>query len=139
MTRRTTAQGDGVRRSILVKAPPETVFEAFLDTEKLSDWYYDSSEIDLRAGGFLRFQGIEGEVTAVIDELEVPSRLVMTYHAPWWGQVEWEMAATKTGTRVKIAHTGFEGREEWIQRFAWGWEATLKGLKAVCEGRPVKR
>ncbi len=138
MTRRVAPPSDGIHRSILVRAPLDDVFAAFSDTEKLAEWYYDGVTVDLRVGGFLAFEGIEGEVRATIEIMEPPARLVMRYHAPWWGRVEWTFASTRTGTRVKLAHTGFEGREDWTQRFVWGWESTLKSLKAVCEGRPVK-
>jgi uncharacterized protein YndB with AHSA1/START domain len=127
-----------IRRSIQAAAAPEKVYEAFASDGALSVWYMDGTSVEFREGGSLSFEGPEGSVRATIVTLEPGKRIVLDYSAPWWGRVAWELEPTPKGTRVSLTHEGFEGREEWLDRFTWGWEAFLKALKAYVEGRPVK-
>ena len=127
-----------IRRSIQVNGTPEKVYEAFQTDEALSTWYMDGTTVDFRVGGQIVFDGPEGNVSATFEELTPDQRIVLDYHAPWWGTVTWEFKATPKGTRVTLIHEGFEGREEWLDRFTWGWESFMKALKAFVEGRPVK-
>lgn len=128
-----------VRRSILVRAPREAAFNALRDVDKLREWYYDDAGVNFEVGGTIGFMGMEGAVEATFLEIEEPRKVVMEYHAPWWGTVTWlfEPAGEKS-TRVHLLHTGFEGHEDWVERFAWGWESILKSLKASVEGRPTR-
>ena len=127
-----------IRRSIQAAAPPGKVYDAFRTDESLSTWYMDGTTVEFQVGGALSFGGPEGSVRATFAELAEPQRIVLDYAAPWWGRVTWELEPTPKGTRVVLTHEGFEGREEWLDRFTWGWEAFLKALKAYVEGRPVK-
>lgn len=127
-----------IRRSIQVNGPPEKVYASFKTDEALSAWYMDGTLVDFREGGEITFEGPEGSVSATFSELVENEKIVLEYDAPWWGTVTWELKATPKGTRVSLTHEGFEGREEWLDRFTWGWEAFLKALKAYVEGRPIK-
>ncbi len=127
-----------IRRSIQVGAGPAKVYDAFRTGEALSTWYMDGTTSEFREGGAMSFDGPEGSVRATFVELREDERIVMEYHAPWWGTVTWEIVATPKGSRVTLTHEGFEGREEWLDRFTWGWESFLKALKAFVEGRPIK-
>jgi uncharacterized protein YndB with AHSA1/START domain len=127
-----------IRRSIQVQAPPAKVYAAFQTDEALSTWYMDGATVQFEVGGQLSFEGPEGNVPATFVELVPNERVVLDYHAPWWGTVTYELKATPKGTRVTLTHEGFEGREDWMNRFTWGWESFLKALKAFVEGRPVK-
>ena len=122
---------------ILVRAGPDEVYRAFREPERLKAWYFDDATLDLAPGGRFAFKGIEGRVEAVITEVR-DDGFEFAYEPPWWGTVRLEMAPEAKGTRVRVRHDGFEGREEWVQRFAWGWEAHLRNLKAFLEGRPPK-
>lgn len=127
-----------IRRSIQVGATPQKVYDAFRTDESMSTWYMDGTTVDLRVGGVMAFDGPEGSVGANFRQLEENERIVLEYSAPWWGIVTWEFASTPKGTRVTLTHEGFEGREDWLDRFTWGWESFLKALKAFVEGRPIK-
>lgn len=135
---RTSNRVASIRRSIQVAGPPEKVYAAFSDDESLSTWYMDGTTVDFREGGAMMFDGPEGSVSATFTELVPNERIVLAYEAPWWGTVSWQLKATPKGTRVVLTHEGFDGREEWLDRFTWGWEAWMKALKAFVEGRPIK-
>lgn len=137
MKKNTGATGAIVQRSVLVHVPPESAFEAFADVQRLRVWYFDDTTSEFRVGGELTFRGPEGSISATYAEI-TPSRIVVDYHPPWWGRVTWSLSPERGGTRVALRHEGFEGREDWLDRFSWGWEGFLKSLKAHLEGRPVK-
>lgn len=122
---------------MLVKAEPPQVLEAFRDPVRLRAWYFEDAHLDLVPGGRFAFRGIEGQVEARVTEVR-PDGFAFDYAPPWWGNVQVDVAPEAKGTRVRVRHAGFEGREEWVQRFAWGWEAHLRNLKAFLEGRQVK-
>lgn len=119
-------------------APPEKVYDAFRTDAALSAWYMDGTSVEFAPGGWLVFEGPEGNIRAIFQQLVENERIVLDYHAPWWGTVTWTLAPTPKGTRVTLSHEGFDGREEWLDRFTWGWESFLKALKAFVEGRPTK-
>lgn len=135
---RTANRAASIRRSIQVTAPLEKVYDAFRTDLSLSTWYMDGTSVEFALGGSLVFEGPEGNVRAVFTELVENERICLDYHAPWWGTVTWEFSATPKGTRVTLLHDGFEGREDWLDRFTWGWESFMKALKAYVEGRPIK-
>lgn len=135
---RSSTKAASIRRSVQVAAPPQKVFDAFRTSEAVSAWYMDGTTTDLRVGGSISFEGPEGSVRGTFVEIAEDERIVLEYQAPWWGTVTWEIAPTPKGARVTLTHEGFEGREEWTERFTWGWESFLKALKAHVEGRPVK-
>ncbi|MFA5860281.1 MAG: SRPBCC domain-containing protein [Candidatus Thermoplasmatota archaeon] len=136
---RSTNKVASIRRSIQVAATPQDVYEAFRTEEALSAWYMDGTTVHFVApDGFLSFDGPEGAVRATLAELVENQRVVLDYHAPWWGTVTWEFSETPKGTRVSLVHEGFEGHEDWLDRFTWGWESFLKALKAFVEGRPIR-
>ncbi|HET6403137.1 MAG TPA: SRPBCC domain-containing protein [Candidatus Thermoplasmatota archaeon] len=135
---RSANRAASIRRSIQVSAPPNKVYDAFRTDQALSTWYMDGTSVEFGIGGSLVFEGPEGNVRAVFTELVENERITLDYHAPWWGTVVWELTPTPKGTRVTLTHEGFEGKEEWLDRFTWGWESFLKALKAFVEGRPIK-
>lgn len=135
---RSQNRASSIRRSIQVGAPPSKVYDSFRTDAALSTWYMDGTSVEFAVGGALTFEGPEGNVRANFVELIEDKKIVLDYHAPWWGTVTWELSPTPKGTRVTLTHEGFDGREEWLDRFTWGWESFLKALKAFVEGRPIK-
>lgn len=130
--------GAAIQKSVLVRAEPTKVYEALAVPEKLRVWYFDDVVLDAREGGTLQFGGIEGVVRATVRRVTPNEELAFEFHAPWWGVVSFLLKPAGDGTRVYLSHEGFEGKEDWLDRFAWGWDAHLKNLKAYVEGRPVK-
>lgn len=114
------------------------MYRAVAEPERLRQWYFDDVELEPHEGGTLQFKGIEGVVRATVRRVVPDDEFAFEFHAPWWGLVVFGVEATPKGTRLHLTHEGFEGREDWLDRFAWGWDSHLKNLKAYVEGRPVK-
>jgi uncharacterized protein YndB with AHSA1/START domain len=137
LPRRSTL-GSTIQKSVLVRAAPDAVFDALVTPEKLRAWYYDDVQLEPRPGGVFEFAGIEGVVKATVRTIDRPREFSFEFATPWWGLVSFRIEGVPTGSRVVLHHEGFEGREDWLERFAWGWDAHLKNLKAFLESRPIK-
>lgn len=138
MATKKSVSASSLERSVLIRAPPEEVFRSLTEEERLRVWFFEDTEFQAQEGGLMRFGGIEGDITASVIGITPPERVSLQYDAPWFGVVTWSLTPTPTGTRVTLLHEGFTGREEWMMRFGWGWEAHLKNLKAFSEGKPIK-
>ena len=104
--------------------------------------------MDLRVGGRWRMEvrmpkphrGVslvkhEGEIL----EIDPPGLLVYT----WFGNfhndlkhrsiVRWELTPTKTGTHVKVTHSGLISEPEAFRDYAGGWPGVLQEVKTFAE------
>ncbi len=134
------------------KAPPELVFAAWTQPERLAHWSGPEGfttphhEMDLRPGGRYRAclrspEGVDHWVRGVYREVQPPMRLVMT-HA--WedegGQPGPETLITVTfdqeaagHTRMHFRQTGFTSKESRDGHLG-GWSSSFDKLAAHLEG-----
>ena len=127
-----------------IAAPPEIVFEYFVDPEKLVQWMGLEAEVDAVAGGAWRFLFPGGLVSwGKFVTIAPPNHLVFT-----WGSrhpegrpepggaghtvlgdsvVEVTLTARDGRTLLNLKHTGF-AEDEGV---AIGWTAFLGALAAV--------
>jgi uncharacterized protein YndB with AHSA1/START domain len=134
-----------VEREVRIAARPETVFEFFVDPQKMLQWKGRKAELDPRPGGVYRVE-INDEATARGEyvAIEPPNRVVFTWG--WEGQesgahavptgasrVEVELVPDGDGTLVRLRHVDLpkEAREIHGQ----GWDLYLGRLAAAAEGR----
>lgn len=69
-----------LERSVLIQAPPETVFTFFQDSARWSRWWGAGSTIEPRTGGAVAIKHPGGvESGGTILEIHPPARLVFTY------------------------------------------------------------
>ncbi len=107
-----------VVREVVFDAPPDEVWEALTDPERLEEWFANDVDFDLDRGGVFRWE--DGEVRhAVVEEIEPERRLAIR----WWdpsspeeSQVTFTLDETEEGTRLVVTETG---SAEW----AWALEA----------------
>jgi uncharacterized protein YndB with AHSA1/START domain len=77
----------------------------------------------------------EGEIL----ELDPPRLLVYTWLANFHNDlnhrsiVRWELTPTKTGTHVKLTHSGLASEPLSSQDYAGGWPGVLEELKTYLE------
>ena len=139
-----------------IKAPPERVFRALTDGGELVRWWTGKMglakvESDLRPGGRYRWEFSDSGTTAVVHGeyrlVDPPRKLVMTWFAPEWPEMEtllsFELEPTAAGTRLKLRHTGLtapgacEGHERgWLEALALliPWLATVGPYLAARRG-----
>jgi uncharacterized protein YndB with AHSA1/START domain len=144
-----------LRLERLYDAPPEVVFDAFVDPDTQAelhgggqpDWVVQRCETDVRVGGTSTYamgsRGSEPDVeTRVYSVVERPHRLVFTHsmHVVEWDRtVETVMTMTfedeHDKTLVTMLQTGFETVED-RDAFLNGWPAYLDTLRRVVGERP---
>jgi len=150
-----TADQDAVVSEIEIAAPVERVFQALTQSDELSRWFSSPDcplkfwKMDPRLGGSYHYA--TGKGTAVVNgvsefdcrgeilEYDPPRLLVYTWIANWHDDksrrtvVRWELTLTKTGTHVKVTHSGL-GREEAARKdYSGGWPGVLDMLKSFAE------
>lgn len=142
---------DAVVYEIDVSAPLARVFAALTLPDQVPQWWGGRGagqayrctkfEGELRVGGRWSCLGVDGtgagfEVTGVYLELEPPRVLESTWKASWTGaaetKVRWELSPSKTGTRVKICHSGLAAHPKIAMAYR-GWSQMLQWLQSFAE------
>ena len=148
-----TPDQDTIISEIDIAAPPERVFRAISDAAEIRrrSPELDVFEMDLRVGGqwFLEmncesqpYKGFsrirhDGEIL----ELDPPRLLVYTWFANFHNDpnvrsiVRWELTPTKSGTHVKLTHSGLASEPEARKDYAGGWVGVLEEIKNFVESR----
>jgi uncharacterized protein YndB with AHSA1/START domain len=134
-----------VEREIRIAARPETVFEFFVDPEKMVEWKGRRAELDPRPGGIYRVEINEQAIArGEYVEIDAPTRVVFTWgwegqesgeHAvpPGSSRVEIELTPVADGTLVRLRHLDLPEESRAIH--GEGWDLYLGRLAAVVEGR----
>lgn len=92
-----------VTREIDLEAPPEEVWEALTDEEKLSEWFANDVELDPEPGGEGLFRWDDGdERHAFVEEVEPGRRFVFTWDE---SRVVIELEEIPAGTRVTVVES----------------------------------
>ena len=93
-----------IEREIVVPEPPEEVWAALTEPERLEEWFATEAELDPRPGGEGVFRWGDGaERRAVVREAEEPDRLVLDWDDG--GEVAIELEEADGGTRVHVVET----------------------------------
>ena len=134
-----------VEREIRIAARPETVFEFFVDPEKMVQWKGRSAELDPRPGGIYRVEiNDQARARGEYVEIDAPNRVVFTWgwegqesgeHAvpPGSSRVEVDLMPEGDGTVVRLRHVDLPEQSREIH--GQGWDMYLGRLAAVAEGR----
>ncbi len=145
-----TPDQDTIVSEIDIAAPAELVFKGICDAETVRRRapYLSVFEMDLRVGGHWRLEmrmpkphhGVPvvhhgGEIL----ELDPPRLLVYTWTANFHKDpnhlsvVRWELTPTKSGTHVKVTHSGLASEPAACKDYAGGWPGVLQELKTFAE------
>ncbi|HEY2209402.1 MAG TPA: SRPBCC domain-containing protein [Gaiellaceae bacterium] len=93
-----------IQREIVVPEPPDEVWEALTEPERLEEWFATEVELDARPGGEGIFRWGDGdERAAVVRELEEAERLVLDWDDG--GSVAIELETVEAGTLVRVVES----------------------------------
>ena len=96
-----------VTREVVVPAPPEEVWRALTEPERLEEWFANEVELDVRPGGAGRFRWEDGdERHAVVREVEPGERLVLDWDDE--GRVVFTLEEVPEGTRIAVREVSGE-------------------------------
>lgn len=133
--------GSAIEQEIRIAARPDTVFEFFVDPDKMIQWKGREAELDPRPGGVYR---VDMNDTAVVRgeyvELDPPHRVVFTWGwegssnpvPPGSSRVEVDLIPDGDGTIVRLRHLDLPEEERAIH--GQGWETYLARLAKVAAG-----
>jgi uncharacterized protein YndB with AHSA1/START domain len=131
-----------LERTISIDASPETVWEFFVDPEKLMRWKGIDAKLDPQPGGEYRCVVLPGH-TAVGEyvELDPPHRLVFTWGwekedsavPPGSSTIEVELTPDGNGTRLRFVHRDLPSSAE-TESHAHGWDHYLGRLEIAARG-----
>jgi uncharacterized protein YndB with AHSA1/START domain len=105
--------GFSIERTILIRAPRETVFRYLTDSERFAAWWGEGSRIAPHPGGEVRIRYPNGVVArGEVVEVDPPSRIVFTYGyegegkpiPPGGSRVTMRFSAEPGGTSVHLRH-----------------------------------
>jgi uncharacterized protein YndB with AHSA1/START domain len=128
-------------KTMVIKASPETVWEFFVDPEKLVRWKGMTAELDPTPGGIYRCEVIPGH-TALGEyvELDRPNRLVFTWG--WENEsnvpagsstIEVDLTPEGDGTSLRFVHKELPNAES-VESHAHGWDHYLERLEIAATG-----
>lgn len=145
-----TPDHDAIISEIDIAAPPDRVFRAICDPETVRrrSPMLSVFEMDLRVGGKWRMEvkmpkphrGVsivkhDGEIL----EFDPPRLIAFTWFANFHTDprhrsvVRWELTPTKSGTHVKVTHSGLASEPAACKDYAGGWPGVLEDVKTFAE------
>jgi uncharacterized protein YndB with AHSA1/START domain len=144
---------DAIVTEIDIDASPERVFRALIDPKEAATWWGAEPsvemklyEMDARVGGKWRYEGTDRSGHSVngvkefkshgeVLEIDPPRKLVYTWIANWHEHpkqatvVRWDLEKTKSGTRVRVTHSGLTNEPAARKDYSGGWKGVLQLLK----------
>ena len=131
-----------IEREIRIAASPETVFDYFVDPDKMVEWKGRKAELDPRPGGLYRVDiNDQAVVRGEYVEIDAPSRVVFTWGwegtsnpvPPGSSRVEISLQPDGDGTIVRLRHVDLPEAEREIH--GHGWDHYLSRLAQAAEGK----
>ncbi len=128
-------------RTLTIAAGPETVWEFFVDPEKLMRWKGVKAELDPEAGGNYYCEVIPGHTArGTFTEVDRPRRLVFTWGwdgsedvPPGSSTIEVELTPQGDGTSLRFVHRGLPNAEA-VESHSHGWDHYLPRLEIAAAG-----
>jgi uncharacterized protein YndB with AHSA1/START domain len=128
-------------RTLSIDASPETVWEFFVDPEKLCRWKGMNAHLEPTPGGAYRCQVIPGHTArGEYVELDPPHRLVFTWGwedqedvPPGSSTIEVELSPEGAGTSLRFVHRDLPNAEA-LASHGHGWDHYLPRLEIAAAG-----
>jgi uncharacterized protein YndB with AHSA1/START domain len=121
-----------LERTIVIDAPPATVFRYFTDSARWAAWWGEGSTIDARPGGrlFVRYPN-GAEAAGEVLDLTPPSRIAFTYGyvkgspAPGESRVTITFERAARGTRLRLVHEFVEAAQRDHHLQGWRYQLSV--------------
>jgi uncharacterized protein YndB with AHSA1/START domain len=97
-----------VERDIFLETPPEEVWAALTEAERLERWFASEVELDARPGGRAVFRWENGEEREAVVEQVEPERLLALRWLDDGGFVWIELEGEDAGTRLRVVESSPE-------------------------------
>jgi uncharacterized protein YndB with AHSA1/START domain len=128
-------------RTIAIDASPETVWEFFVDPQKLMRWMGIDAELEPHSGGIYRCNVIPGHTArGEFVEVDKPHRVVFTWGwdgnegvPPGSSTIEAELTPEGDGTSLRFVHRDLPSAEA-VASHAQGWDHYLPRLEVAAAG-----
>ena len=133
---------------LFIKATPERIWEAIVDPELTSKYFY-GSRITITPDGRVSTSpdGSQSWGDSEVLEWDPPRKLVHGWQSAYdpelageaTSRVTWEIEAQDGGmTKLTLVHDQLEGAPKTAESVAGGWMFVLSGLKTLLEtGKPL--
>ena len=127
--------GPTMRTHLVVRRPPEEVFEHVVDPVLITRYWFDESSGPLEPGADVRWtwEGYDEAAEVHVSAVEPARRIAYD----WGTQVEWTFEPHENGTLVRITETGFSGPDADVHAHlvdtTVGHTKVLCALKALLE------
>lgn len=128
---------------IKIDASPETVFEYFVDPDKLTLWQGVAAELDPRPGGIYKVDLLPGRAVARGEYVRIERPHHVTFTFGWEGDdqivqpgsstVEVTLVADGEGTLVQLRHSGLPTEQTTLDHTG-GWTHYLSRLQVAATG-----
>jgi uncharacterized protein YndB with AHSA1/START domain len=125
-----------VRREIVLPAPPDDVWEALTEAERLEEWFANEVELDPRPGGTGTFRWANGEERhAVVEVAEEGRRLAFDWSDGEAGEagattVDFTLEEVAEGTRLTVVETA-PAIEACASEWTWALALRAEALHAA--------
>jgi uncharacterized protein YndB with AHSA1/START domain len=113
-----------VRREVAFEAPLEEVWQALTQSERLSEWFANDVEFDVRPGGSGVFRWDDGSVRhAVVEEVDDERRLAFRWSDGDGAEsrVELVLEDAPDGTRLTVTETATSDIQASALAGEWSW------------------
>ena len=125
---------------VTVAAPPEVVFDYFVDPDKIVQWMGNAATLDARAGGIFRLEYKQDTARGEFVEVDRPRRVIFTWGwedpgdavQPGASTVEVDLEPDGDSTRVRIRHLGLDEASQ--KTHEEGWVYFMPRLVEAVEG-----
>ncbi|MGI8518932.1 MAG: SRPBCC family protein [Acidimicrobiia bacterium] len=128
-----------VSEEILIEAPPETVFEFFVDPAEMRKWMGGHATLDATPGGLFAVDIGGNHARGNFVEVRAAEKVVFTWGwegsdavPPGSSTVTFTLEATERGTLLRMIHEGLPAGEDLRHRH--GWQHHLSRLTQAARG-----
>jgi uncharacterized protein YndB with AHSA1/START domain len=137
-----------IRKTILINAPPNTVFKALTDEKELTKWFPDQARLESKVGGLVQFKffedgkenhRVEGKVLEVIPNKKISYSWKNTSDPDFPNTtVTWTLEEAGGKTKLTLVHAGFDPKSKWHELHSMGWSYFIEDrLVEYCSGKPM--